>query len=71
MAKDGTGGHVLTLFNLFQLSAGEVSRFHGFKQNLVAKFRLLQVRLLFFVDLSLVEISVLPSFPGSLPLLVT
>lgn len=50
-------GHILTLFHLFQLSAGEVSRSHGFKQNLVAKFRLPQVRAAFFIDLSVVETS--------------
>lgn len=62
---DRDGGHILTLFTLFQLSAEEVSRFHEFKQNLVAKFRLLQVRASFFIDLSLVEISILQSFPDS------
>lgn len=48
-------GHILTRFHLFQLSAGEVSRSRGFKQNLVAKFRLRQVRAAFFIDLSVVK----------------
>lgn len=65
MVTYGMGGHILTLFNLFQLLAGEVSRFHEFKQNLVAKFRLLQVRASFFTDLSLVDPSLLQSFPDS------
>lgn len=51
IVERGVGGRILTLFNLFQLLAGEVSRFHGFKQNLVAKFRLLQVRASVFIDL--------------------
>lgn len=50
MAKYGWG-RILTLFNLFQLLAGEVSRFHGFRQNLVAKFRSLQVRGALFIYL--------------------
>lgn len=52
------GRSILTPFNFFQLLAGEVSRFHGFKQNLVAKFKLLQVSAPFFIELiNLVEIS--------------
>lgn len=41
------GGYILTLLVLLQLLAGEVSRFHEFKQNLVAKFKLPQVRTAF------------------------
>lgn len=44
------GRHILTLLISLQLLAGEVSRFHEFKQNLGAKFRLPQVRATFLID---------------------
>lgn len=44
------GRHILTLLISLQLLAGEVSRFHEFKQNLGAKFRSPQVRATFLIN---------------------